>query len=264
MISHKHRSVFVHIPKCAGQSVETAFLEDLGLDWATRAVLLLLPNDRSEVGPPRLAHLIARDYVRYHYLSRELFESYLTFSVVRNPWARAVSTYRYLDANESFSDFVENRLTQSLAAGEDNMDFWFFRPQIDYVTDGRGEIIVDHILRFENLGEEFKRVKAAIGLETPLRHVNKSEPGTIRSETTAGTVALRGTVLTVIKGYLATARRRIGALNARTTGKSWRDFYDEHTRSKIAELYAGDIAAFGYSFYNDSPGYLADHSEFRS
>ena len=57
MISHPHRTVFVHIPKCGGQSIETAFLADLGLGWKSRAPLLMGANDRPELGPPRLSHL---------------------------------------------------------------------------------------------------------------------------------------------------------------------------------------------------------------
>lgn len=245
MISNQHRCVFVHIPKCAGQSVETAFLEDLGLTWETRAVLLLRPNESPRIGPPRLAHLIARDYMRHHYLSQDLFDSYVTFTVVRNPWARTVSLYRHLDANESFADFVDTRLSRVLAAGEADEDFWFFRPQTDYVTDAGGNIIVDRILAFENLGDEFKRLSAEIGLRTPLRHVNKSKPGTIRRDTTVPPAPFHRTVLADLRRTLATARRRIGALNRRTTGKGWRDYYDEHTRSKVAALYAGVVAHFG-------------------
>ena len=54
VISHEHRCVFVHIPKCAGQSIETVFLEDLGLDWSNRSILLLRPNECPDIGPPRL------------------------------------------------------------------------------------------------------------------------------------------------------------------------------------------------------------------
>ena len=33
MISFPHKTIFIHIPKCAGQSVEETFLNDIGLDW---------------------------------------------------------------------------------------------------------------------------------------------------------------------------------------------------------------------------------------
>ena len=51
MISHKHKTVFVHIPKVAGQSVEQMYLADLGLNWSERAVLLLRPKLNTEKGP---------------------------------------------------------------------------------------------------------------------------------------------------------------------------------------------------------------------
>ena len=95
LISHSHKTVFVHVPKCGGQSIETAFLADLGLDWETRAPLLLRLNDNLRLGPPRLAHLIARDYARYHYLSDELFRSYYSFAILRDPVARTVSLYNF-------------------------------------------------------------------------------------------------------------------------------------------------------------------------
>ena len=63
MLTHQHKTVFVHIPKNAGQSIETVFLDVLGLTWESRAPLLLRPNDIPELGPRRLAHLAASEYV---------------------------------------------------------------------------------------------------------------------------------------------------------------------------------------------------------
>ena len=68
MISHKHKTVFVHIPKVAGQSVEQMYLADLGLNWSERAVLLLRPKLNTEKGPERLAHLTAAQYTQFGYL----------------------------------------------------------------------------------------------------------------------------------------------------------------------------------------------------
>jgi hypothetical protein len=248
MISHEHRCIFVHIPKCAGQSIATAFLEDLGLNWATRAVLLMRPNDRPEIGPPRLAHLIARDYLRHHYISRELFDSYFKFAVVRNPWARVVSTYRYLAVNESFADFVK-RLTKSFAKGLADNEFWFFRPQIDYVVDENGAMIVDRIVHFEKLATEFERVAAEVNLKTPLRHVNKSKSGRIRQKLTSGNSPRSVSA----RNRLAKARRDVGALNARSSYECWRDYYNDHTREIVGVIYSDDIINFGYDFENDGP-----------
>ena len=100
MICHHYKCVFVHIPKNAGQSIEHVFLNLLNLTWETRAPLLLRCNDRLELGPPRLAHLKADEYVRYNYLTQEMFNDYFKFSFVRNPWSRIISIYKYLGFNK--------------------------------------------------------------------------------------------------------------------------------------------------------------------
>ena len=41
MLSHQHKTIFIHVPKTAGQSIETLFLDDLGLKWDQRGSLLL-------------------------------------------------------------------------------------------------------------------------------------------------------------------------------------------------------------------------------
>lgn len=119
MISHHHKSVFVHIPKCGGQSIETAFLHDIGLDWRRRAPLLLRFNDNPDLGPPRLAHLLARDYVTMGYLPKDMFDSYFKFAVVRNPYRRIVSTYQYLDTKRPFREFLAQNLREDAAGGGD-------------------------------------------------------------------------------------------------------------------------------------------------
>jgi hypothetical protein len=49
MISYKRKCVFVHIPKCAGQSIESVFDNDAGLTWENRAPFLLRPNANNHV-----------------------------------------------------------------------------------------------------------------------------------------------------------------------------------------------------------------------
>ena len=51
MLSHQHKKIFIHMPKTAGQSIETLFLDDLGLKWDQRGSLLLSRNTNRTLGP---------------------------------------------------------------------------------------------------------------------------------------------------------------------------------------------------------------------
>lgn len=223
MLSHHHRTIFVHVPKCAGQSVECAFLADLGLTWETRAPLLLRANDQADLGPPRLAHLPARDYTRLRYVPAEMFAAYYRFAIVRNPWARAVSLYRHLGLDRSFRDFVGRWLPDEFDRREWNGGFWFVRPQVDYLYDG-DELLVQDVVRFENLALEFPRIAAASGLRSPLPHVNRS-------------------------GTESRGRRRWRWRPSRHEAHaSWRDYHTVETIAAIGRIYAADAAKLGYDF----------------
>jgi hypothetical protein len=188
MISHAHKTVFIHIPKCGGQSVETCFLEDLGLDWATRAPLLLRRNDNFRIGPCRLAHMTALEYTKFHYLSEALFESYYSFAIVRDPVSRVLSMFNYLgiqDAmgtNMALEPFLYDWLARQFSFAESyatehhryHGHYWFVRPQADFVNKADGTLAVDQIFTLESLSPNFESLKSKAGLKANLRHVNKS------------------------------------------------------------------------------------------
>ena len=109
MISIHHKTIFVHIPKCAGQSIEAAFCADLGLDWDDHRHLLgcmQRPRSWDEALPNSLAHLTAHDYVEKAFCPPEMFEAYFKFAVVRDPVERLVSIWRYRKVALEFSEFV--------------------------------------------------------------------------------------------------------------------------------------------------------------
>lgn len=198
MISHFHRTVFIHIPKCGGQSIEQAFLTDLGLTWELRAPLLLRPNDDARLGPPRLAHLLARDYARCHYISRALFESYYSFSVLRDPAARAVSLYNYMriaDQNQRpidvdtflFKWLARQMELRSAAPDQQNAattSFHFVRPQVDFITDRDGALMVKDVFLLEHIRDGFPVIQKRAGLRSALEHRNKSVQHVSRSDLT--------------------------------------------------------------------------------
>jgi len=181
MISPKHNTLFVHIPKVAGQSIEAIFLEDLGLTWETRQGLLLRKKKSHEKGPDRLAHLTANEYVALGYIDAETYAAYFTFSFVRNPYARAISLYHYLGYSNiiSFSAFVKKELSKKVKEGH-----FFFQPQYNYIYSNKGVCLVDFVGKLENISEDIKYVLEKTGLQgKKLPHANKSGKGLKRGLT---------------------------------------------------------------------------------
>lgn len=184
MISHRHRAIFVHIPKCGGQSVEQAFLDDLGLSWSQRAPLLLGRNPSKGMGPPRLAHLSAADYTRHHFVTDEMWSRYFTFAVVRGPVARAVSMFNHLRPVENLQTFIHDWLPAEFARapayrtpGHDNPGkYHFVRPQSDFITGADDRILVDRIVRLEDLATAWPEIQSHATLASALPHRNASEP----------------------------------------------------------------------------------------
>jgi hypothetical protein len=247
VISHPHKCVFVHIPKCGWQSIETAFLKDLGLDWRTRSPLLLRSNDIAEVGPPRLAHLTATQYVKYHYISQALFDQYFTFGIVRNPWQRIISYYHYLGYLVSFKKFVCDILPNKLW----QTHFWFVAPQSSYVNDEDSEIMVKRIRQLEELNTEFSEITAETEIQTPLTNVNLSRPDlakprlghrlwllckTLSGENVADLRSVR------TNSVFSTIMSRQDYFN------HWHEYFDEETKSTIASLYRENLETFDFAF----------------
>lgn len=220
MISHHDECVFVHVPKCAGQSIEQFFLKRIGLDWEQRAPLLLRTNDNPELGPPRLAHLKARDYVEKRWMTPLQFATYFKFSFVRNPWDRTASFYRFLgyDRRCSFSRFVRFHLPRLMERKE-----WFLCPQVDYLYDHDDRLLVDFVGRFEQLADDFRGVCRQLDIpSSALPHVNDSRHG--------------------LRDITRWLRRR---------PRPYRDMFDPRSRTVVARLYGADIDAFKYGFHPD-------------
>lgn len=185
MISHLYDTIFVHIPKTGGQSVELVFLEAHQLRWRSRNDLLLRHSTDRSRGPSRLAHLYAHEYSEHGHIDAEDFRKYFKFAIVRDPYQRLMSEYRYRRSWQRMS------IDQFLAVTFDND--WsdsarHLVPQVKYLQDAQGGMLVDEIVRFENLTAElapvFRRVFGA-DRELPHRNSSKSGSGTVADLTKA-------------------------------------------------------------------------------
>jgi len=239
MICHKYKCLFIHIPKTAGQCIEFAFLKSLGLNWRNRSPLLLCPNHDPSKGPPRLAHLTAREYLIYEYISDELFNSYFKFSFVRNPWSRLVSEYRYRHMKCDFKTFVFKHLPNpENDCYQKARDLYrHVIPQYDFLFDDEGLQMVDFIGRFEDLQQDFDHVCHTISLP------KKTLP--LRNDST-----LLGRFSKWMD--IREEEHLIGWLNRlfpnRQRNYRYADYYDDETTEFVANLYQKDITTFGYRF----------------
>jgi hypothetical protein len=240
VISHHHRCIFVHVPKAAGESVEQAFINDLGLrgnSWR-QLPLLLGMNPHPENGAANLSHLTAAEYVELKYIPQSIFDEYFSFAVIRNPWARVVSTYRYFRTQVPFSYFAGTMLPNDLW----NRLYYFVRPQVELVCDDQRNVMVDRLIRFERLEAEFFEVCDTVGLPRDLPHVNAS----------AGREGHR--YLRVRARQIGRAVRRrdprlaVHAFGEKDHHDHYTEYYDDATRQIVANLYRDDIEAFSYSF----------------
>ncbi len=157
---HVDKFVFIHINKTAGTSIK----HSLKLPWEHQTAL----EKRRNLGPVE-------------------WEKRFSFSIVRNPWDRVVSHYHYrfeaqqggLTADEiNFNDWVRQTY------GKRNPKFFnrpkFFMPQLDWISDEDGEVMVNAIYRFENLEEDFKLICRKIDLKASLSHLRSSRRGPYR------------------------------------------------------------------------------------
>lgn len=168
-INDKYRTIFIHIPKCAGISIEDALFN-------------------KKIGHSYLWH--------YQVFDKERFNKYFKFTFVRNPWDRLVSAYffmkkggrnpfdkkwaeQHLSDINSFQEFVEklnNKNFRRVVLAEQH-----FRPQYKYVCDYKENILTDFTGRLENIEKDFDYVSKRLGINAKLPHFNKSKKGNYKN-----------------------------------------------------------------------------------
>lgn len=236
MISHQEKCVFVHIPKAAGQSVEKVFVERAGLTWEQRAPLLLRPNDNPKLGPPRLAHLTASEYVSLGYLSQAQYDALFSFSFVRNPWDRLVSEYNYRRQHKDakylcdFKTFLFNNFPTPADDDYSRAKDYYRHviPQADFLYDEHDNCLVDFIGRFESLQSDFDIVCQNLNLGSlTLPHFNKTQPRGMRAK---------------LKRLLPSSSTK------KPQRKHYSDYYDLESKEYVAGLYRRDIELLNYEF----------------
>lgn len=214
IISRGRGYVFVHIPKTGGTSL-ALMLEGK----AMKDDILIGDTPKAQRRKGRLAKVRTVGRLWKHstlsdvegLVSREEMAELYVFTLVRNPWDRALSYYSWLKAQGfdhpsvrlaaqlPFDQFVMHPLIQGAFKAQ---------PYASYVTDPDGRERCNRFLRLEQLEQDLALLEHDLGLRLgPVPHTNRSDR--------AGT---------------------------------YRDSYTSVTRQVIEKVAAEDIVRFGYEF----------------
>ena len=157
MISLQKHFLFVHIPKTAGNSIQTA-LRDYSED---QLVALRKEQDGIERFGLRNPEYNSKKHstlAEYRdALENEQFRSLYKFSCVRNPWDRMVSYY--FTPTQSPETWDRKKFRKMISKIVSVADYLRLdQDDEDPFTN------VDYIMRFENLAEDFRTVCGKVGI----------------------------------------------------------------------------------------------------
>ena len=176
-ISEEKRFVFVHVAKAAGTSIST--LVTPYCIAGEKSVTLKLFSRVNLVPNWRWHHYRIHTPLRTveKRMPKKLYNEFVKFAVVRNPWDRLVSMYHYKKQGRghqfrmvkklgSFSNWLRwmGQLPQSSP----------YKLQVNMLQQRDGTIGVNHILRFESLSKQWNEFSKVIGVEKQLPKLNTS------------------------------------------------------------------------------------------
>lgn len=179
IISHKHRFVFVAIPKTGTHSVRQALREHMGGEDLEQVGLFV--NKRfpfEELAAIRHGHLSLQQVRPY---LGEGFASYFKFAFVRNPFDRFVSYCAFMTRENKAFDKEPQAVMRRMLFELRPMHHVLFQPQHTFVTDDDGTLLADAIGRVEDMQASYDAICTRIGIPTaPLGQVNSSTRGDYR------------------------------------------------------------------------------------
>lgn len=178
ILSHRHRFVFLAVPKVASHSIRFALRAHLDDDDEEQVSLFVRKRiDRPIFNAQEHGHQTAAE-VRAA-LGEALWEQYFSFAVVRNPWDRFVSYVAFMMRHNGAFDRDPRAAMQRVLANPQNQSLVHYRPQSDFVTDASGALIVSKICRAERLQQDFDEVCTALNLprsELEVRNASTHRP----------------------------------------------------------------------------------------
>ena len=212
LISDSRRALFVHVPKTGGVSVGVTFKRTC-------------PDARSKtpgVTPPLGRHAPYERILR----AEPQVGDYWSFAFVRNPWARMVSWWSMIQDWDREWGPSSGRPQETAEKMRGN-DMW--RAASAY--SGFEEFVLRGTEELPRVGRpQVDYVRAG---DREVDFIGRTE---------------------TFAEDLAEVERRLGGAPTKVPHRyksphgSYRDYYSDASRAKVAEVYAADLEAFGYTF----------------
>ena len=182
-INRDKKIIFIHNPKCGGTSIETALnMKSKNNHGHILEMEYLYGIDTRNIVLQSLCFKFYENYI-----SKDLINECLIFSVVRNPYDRVLSDYYSDNRNcENLYEFlllIQNILNKesdlSLMKFDSKTHKNHFLPQYKYLENSINTKKLNIILKFENLNSDFNKY---IDNKITLPFSNKSNNSNIQWE----------------------------------------------------------------------------------
>ncbi len=180
IISHRHRFIFVAIPKTGTHSIRQALREHLDAEDMEQVGLFV----DKRFPYPELAAIghghLGLEQVR-PYLGDTSFAQYFKFAFVRNPFDRFVSYCAFMTRGNGAFERDPRAVMRQVMFKVRPVQHILFRPQYQQLVDADGSLLADFVGRVERMQPDYEKICARLALPTAtLGRVNSSRHGDYR------------------------------------------------------------------------------------
>jgi hypothetical protein len=151
--------IFIWTPKNAGTSTYLALNQSIGMVKLKRTPdVLAFPN----TGPVTFGHYHILSLLKIGVISNSHFENAFKFAITRDPYRRVLSLYHYLTWGKlapkySFDHFLDDVIKNAPPVGCYHvLGLSQANPQMDWISDGKGGVITDQLIKVENVQSELE------------------------------------------------------------------------------------------------------------
>ncbi len=249
IISHKHKFIFLHTPKTGGSSISASLIQTLGKEdkfiggikeayemdklpilsylWSIKSPIATKTIVKSLIQKNSPENILSNAGKAYYnsknlnphsgwkdikdHVGSNIWDDYYTFTFERNPWDKLVSMYHWRGRNHDLKNYPFELFVDVCAEGI-NLFTGEVLPNLtdwDMYAD-KNNVKVDYIGKFENILQDFEKIldDCDLNLEGWLPHTKSNY------------------------------RKK----------KSYKQYYNNHTRKVVEDLFHREINYFSYTF----------------